>query len=204
MAGASLVMTSLSSRDGIHFISDQGHRYTAPAEDYGAIGVFDCLRDRSGGVVMLYIGDMHGAGAGVRRAYSADGGWTFTFDRTNVLGDLGLPHGERFVDQKSIRLPDGRIRLFTMRQGVEPPLPGQRKVGEIFSFISEDDGVTFSLEPGPCLTPGDFPFDVWSLNDPWVVCLPDGRHRMYVTALVGDPAQGTKPVIASASTSKAN
>lgn len=42
------------------------------------------------------------------------------------------------------------------------------------------------------------------LNDPWVVCLPDGRHRMYVTALVGDPAQGTKPVIASASTSKAN
>jgi len=50
------------------------------------------------------------------------------------------------------------------------------------------------MDPVVSLTPEDFlPFGlyVWSLNDPWVVELPDGRYRMYVAAVLSDDAEGT-------------
>jgi len=196
-------MRSESSSDGIHFTPDPGVRYTAPVEDV-EIGVYDHFVDSAGGVVLLYIGDKGGPTASVRRAYSepSDNGWTFTFDRANVFGDYGLGEGNNYVDPKSIRLPDGRIRVITMQQGTRPPQPGSHKAGALYSFISEDDGQTFTLEPGFRLRAEDFTaFDVWSLNDPWMVRLPDGRYRIYVHGIYDDGSGNIRPAIVSATTS---
>lgn len=129
---------SESSSDGVHFYRDEGLRYQPQPADERQIGVYDHFIDAQGGIVLLYIGDMYGAN-NVRRAYSTpgDNGWTFRFDRTNVLGDENLGGGPNsYVDQKSILLPNGRRRLFVMKQG------------SIYSFLSDDDGQTFQLEPG--------------------------------------------------------
>lgn len=72
-------------------------------------------------------------------------------------------------------MPTGRLRLFTMRKTV------------IYSFISNDDGLTFSFEPGARLQFTDYKeATLTSLNDPVVVHLPDGRYRMYVASLRSD------------------
>src|SRR5262249_25971716 len=151
-------------------------RYSPQPGDRGMIGVYDHFVDSAGGVVLLYIGDMFGRN-NIRRAYSppGDNGLNFRFERGNLLGDDDAGGGgNSYVDQKSIRLADGRVRLFTMKQG------------SIYSFISDDEGKTFRLEPGIRLQPASFPdVPVKSLHDPWVVRLPDGRYRMYVCASVG-------------------
>jgi hypothetical protein len=182
-------MRSASSTDGAHFISDPGVRYRPQPMDNGTIGVYDHFSDSTGSVVLLYIGDMRGVN-NVRRATSTDNGWTFIFDRGNVLGDADAGGGPNsYVDQKSIRLPDGRRRLFTMKQGT------------IYSFISKDDGKTFALEPGIRLAPSDFTeLKIITLHDPWVVRLKDGRYRMYVAAAVDAGPNVRKFVIVSATT----
>ena len=61
---------------------------------------------------------------------------TFSFEQADVLGDAEFGGGpQSFVDHKVVRLSNGRLRLFTMRQGV------------IYSFLSSDDGKTFRQEP---------------------------------------------------------
>jgi hypothetical protein len=170
-------MRSESSSNGINFIQDDGIRYKLQPEDKGTVGITDFFIDSKGGIVLLYIGDMMGLN-NIRRAYSpsGDNGENFIFDRDNVLGDAKDGGGPRsHVDQKSIILSDGRVRLFTMKGGL------------LFSFISEDDGKTFTLEPGIRLMPNDFKeFKVYSLHDPWVIQLPGGRYRMYVAAKITD------------------
>ncbi len=107
--------------------------------------------------MLLYVGDMQGLN-NLRRAYSppGDNGWNFQFDRGNILGDAGAGGGPNsYVDPKSLRLPDGRIRLFVMRQGA------------LYSFISEDEGRTFQREEGVRLSPADFrEFEVLSCTTP--------------------------------------
>jgi len=165
-------MKSESSTDGVTYWLDAGVRYQAQPGDHGTIGVYDVYVDPAGGVVLLYVGDMYGVN-NVRRAYSppGDNGWTFAFEDDNVLGDAGAGGTvHSFVDQKSILLPDGRRRLFVMKQGT------------LYSFISAD-GKTYAPEPGTRLAPRDFTgFTVITLHDPVVVRLPDGRYRMYVAA----------------------
>ncbi|HHN93128.1 MAG TPA: hypothetical protein ENK17_00005 [Anaerolineae bacterium] len=195
-----MVFRSESSVDGLAFTRDQGVRYRPPAADNGSIGVYDTFVDGDGGTVILYIGDMGGPTASVRRAYSppGDNGWSFHFEG-DVLGRYGAGRGNNHVDPKSLPLPDGRRRLFTMYQGPQPPLPGVRAVGRIASFVTADGGRTFQLEDGWRLQPEDFPdLRVWSLNDPWVVRLPDGRYRMYVAALITAEDGTPEPVILSA------
>jgi hypothetical protein len=169
---------SESSSDGVRFTRDPGVRYNPRPEDL-PVGVYDHFVDSSGGVVLLYIGDMQGVN-NVRRASSApgDNGWTFDFEDGDPLRDAGLGGGPNsYVDQKSIRLPDGRRRLFVMKRG------------SIYSFMSEDEGVTFTLEPGPILRPEDFrEMKIRSLHDPWPVLLPDGRVRIYLHGSVDDPS----------------
>jgi hypothetical protein len=166
---------SLFSPDGITFTPESGVRYTLQPADKGTLGVYDAFSDRQGGVVLLYLGDLPGLN-NVRRAYSRDNGLSFTFDRGNVLGDDTAGGGANsFVDEKSIRLPDGRIRLFTMRQNT------------IYSFVSNDDGYSFVRDPGIRLERASFKeATLTSLNDPVVVRLPDGRFRMYVASLRSD------------------
>lgn len=180
-------MTSRSAQDCITFTSDTGTRYDLQPDDNGSLGVYDFFNDNVGGVVMLYIGDLYGVN-NVRRAYSTDNGWTFTFTNSNVLSDAELGGGSKsYVDEKTIRLSDGRVRLIAMRQGT------------IYSFISTDDGKTFSQEAGTRMTPSDFTeFELSSFNDPQIIQLPDGRYRIYATAYFADRER--LPVIVSATT----
>ena len=145
-----------------------------------------------------------GGSDNVRRAVSRDGGWSFTFDSDNVLKDKDLEAKKKFVDPKAFLLPDGTWRLLNMRRGENgtSPQPGVVAVGEVVTFISRN-GMDFFREPGVRLKPSDFTeFPVWSLNDPVMVRLPDGRYRIYVAALVDDTSPGapssTKWVIVSA------
>lgn len=168
-------ISSLFSSDGISFTPESGVRYSLHPADKGTLGVYDAFSDRQGGVVFLYLGDLPGLN-NVRRAYSRDNGLTFTFDRGNILGDDTAGGGANsFVDEKSIRLPDGRIRLFTMRQNT------------IYSFVSNDDGYSFARDPGTRLERANFKeATLTSLNDPVVIRLPDGRFRMYLASLRSD------------------
>lgn len=170
-------MTSESSTDGVHFTPDAGVRYTPTERDNGTLGVYDFHVTSSGMVIMVYLGDLMGQN-NLRRAVSTDNGWTFTFDRGDVLGDGALGGGPNsFVDPKLITLPDGRVRLLTM------------KMGAVYSFIADDNLETFTQEPGVRLAPGDFTeFKVQALFDPVIVRLLDGRYRIYATAgLADDP-----------------
>lgn len=163
-------MTSRSSEDCVTFTEDEGYRYVLQPEDNGEMGVWDLFVDSEGGVVLLYLGDMHGLN-NVRRAYSTDGGWTFAFTNGNVFGDDDAGGGARsFVDDKVLPLPDGTFRAITMRGG------------SVHTFLSTDDGKTFVYE-GEALSPDDFAdADYVGLFDPQLVLLPDGRQRIYVTA----------------------
>jgi len=186
-------ITSESSPDGVHFVLDPGVRYRPHPSDNGTIGVFDHFVDTRGGVVLLYIGDMQGLN-NVRRAYSlpGDNGLNFVFERGDVLGDSGYGGGPNsFVDQKSVLLPDGRRRLFVMRQGT------------IYSFISEDDGRTFIKEPGIRLRPSDFPgLGFVTLHDPWAIVLPDGRTRIYLHGMIRSPGGKMSSAIVSATSER--
>jgi hypothetical protein len=182
-------VTSMSSTDGAHFTDDEGVRYTLQVDDKGTMGVFDVFTTPAGNVVMLYLGDLNGLN-NLRRAVSTDGGWTFIFDRGDVLGDASLGGGANsFVDPYSILLPSGRRRLFTMKQGA------------IYSFISDEPFSNFILEPGVRLSPEDFTeFEVTGLFDPKVILLPDGRYRMYVTATIQAADGSQRQAIVSATT----
>jgi hypothetical protein len=178
--------TSETSSDRIHYTSDVGTRYALQPQDNGTMGIYDIFSDSAGGIVLLYIGDMYGMN-NVRRAYSSDGGWTFAYTDGNVLGDDGAGGGPNsYVDQHCIRLPDGRRRLTCMRRT------------DIYSFLSTDDGKSFSADAGARILKSDFTeLTVQSLNDPTMVLLPDGRYRIYVAALISKGA-GTKWAILSA------
>jgi hypothetical protein len=71
----------------------------------------------------------------------------------------------------------------------------------VYSFISEDEGRTFRLEPGARLAPAAFAgLNLRSLHDPWVVRLPDGRYRMYVAGAVDSGPGALRFVVVSATT----
>lgn len=186
-------MTSKSSKDCVTFTPDSGTRYELQSEDKGTMGVYELFVDSTGGIVLLYIGDMYGAN-NVSRAYSTDNGWTFTFTNDNVFGDENLDEPGTYVDEKVIALPDGRFRAITMRHG------------KVYTFISEDDGKTFTQEPGVVLDPADFTdLELRTFNDPQIIQLPDGRFRIYVTAYPSRASSTSEvplPYIVSATTAR--
>ncbi len=194
---------SLSSTDGSTWTADEGVRYSLTSSDNGSMGIYDAFPDSAGGVTLLYLGDLYGLN-NVRRAYSTDGGETFTFTNGNVLGDDGAGGGGRsYVDQHSYPLPDGRRRMTCMKQGALPPQPGARTVGEIHSFVSSDEGKTWTYEAKLFDANSFGEFTVWSLNDPTMIRLGDGRYRIYVAALISDGAGGYKWVLLSATSERA-
>lgn len=170
-------LKSQSSRDGVTYTDDAGCRYTLQADDNGTMGVYDFFNDDSGGVTLLYLGDMKGKN-NVRRAYSTDNGETFTYQNGNVLGDDDAGGGAKsYVDQKTIRLADGTLFLVAMKEG------------RVYGFTSDDDGVSFA-PMGLLLEADNFAIDdSVGLYDPQIVALPDGRYRIYVTLSVGNPGQ---------------
>jgi len=186
------VFESQVSTDGIHFVPEDGVRYDPPNSDN--IGVYTTFATATGRIGLMYIGDKGTTDGNVRLAYSDDNGETFQLADENPLGDAGTHDaGMNQRDPYAIVLDDGTIRVFTMVQGgSQAPLPGQRSVGYIYSFTSTDHGETFVQDEGIRLQPDDFDeFYVWSLNDPSVIELPDGRFRMYVAAKISESADGS-------------
>lgn len=165
-------LKSKSSKDGAHYIDDPGYRYQLHESDLGTAGIHEFFVDNLGGVVLLYIGDLLGLN-NIRRAYSKDNGWTFNFEKGNILGDANDGKPGTFIDHKIVTFGDGKKRLYAVRQG------------SIYSFISSDDGKTFAQEPGVRLSPSDFTeFDIAGFSDPVFIKLLDGRWRVYATAFL--------------------
>lgn len=171
-------MTSYSSTDGNNFTPDSDVRYTPHASDNNSIGVYDHYVASDGSLIMIYVGDLYGKN-NLRMARSSDNGLTFTFLKGNVLGDYDAGGGgSTFIDNKTISLPDGRRRMFAMR------------AFELFSFISPD-GVNWTREPGVRVSCRDFTdagLNLYSLNDPVPVYMPDGTYRVYVAAATSSAA----------------
>ena len=153
----------------------------------------------------MYIGDKGTTTGNVRLAYSDDNGQSFQHYDANPLGDAGThDEGLNQRDPTAVVSDDGRIRIITMVQGgPQAPHPGVRSVTSIHGFTRNDNGLTFTADPGRRLEPSDFTeFDVWSLNDPSIIQLPDGSHRMYVAGLISElpDASDARWVILSATT----
>ncbi len=88
------------------------------------------------------------------------------------------------MDPKGLLLPDGRLRVITMNQH-GPPYPPAARSGTLYTFTSSDNGKTWVQDDGYRLRYDSFTeFDVYSLNDPKLVRLPDGRYRIYVAAMI--------------------
>ena len=179
-------LKSKSSTDGVIFTTDDGCRYTLQENDNGKMGVYDLFNTSTGDVVLLYIGDMMGLN-NVRRATSTDGGWTFTFDRGDVLGDESAGGGSQsYVDEKTVFLGEKQFYLVAM------------KSGSIYGFLSTDDVATFTNE-GAILVPSDYGLSNGSLHDPQIIALPDGRYRIFVTLFDRDTGSSS---IVSATTAQ--
>ncbi|MFP8875057.1 MAG: hypothetical protein VCB42_11175 [Myxococcota bacterium] len=193
---------SSASEDGITYAPDDGTvHYDLQPEDESWVGVYTAFTNTLDEVVLIYLGAQPGT---ARRAISSDGGNTFLFDQANLLGDEDYKDCKWIHwDPRALLLDDGRVRLFTMVQGPQPAHPGNRAVGAVYSFISDNGSGEFTLEEGARLQPSDFSdLFLWSLHDPWVIELPDGRFRMYVAAKATDDAEGNnlRSVIVSATT----
>jgi hypothetical protein len=174
----------------LNFVPDPGIRVDKATNAWASVAV-----QPDGRLVFTYIGDMGPDGYNnVRMAISTDNGKTFDWEEANILDDAQLVdaggHSScSYVDPKPTVLEDGAIWYFVMTQACEPPAPSLgRATGYIHSFYSSD-GVHFTKDEGIRLQPSDFDWEtfgfvVYSLNDPTVVRLVDGRFRMFVTATV--------------------
>lgn len=193
-----------STDGGKTYIDDDGLRYQLREEDKESIGYYDTFHNNQGQILLLYIGAFGFAEENIRLAISEDNGETFQFKDANPLNDSGLSQqGFDHRDPRVTLLADGRLRVFSMVQGsTGAPIPGTKATGLIYSHTSTDGGYTWTKDEGIRLSKDDFSYDVWSLNDPHVVRLADGRYRMYVTALIADDSgnstTGYKEVIISA------
>jgi hypothetical protein len=199
-------MESEITYDGDEYEKEEEYRYELQ-EDDGQIGYYDLFVNNHGEVILLYIANMVTDEEHTVLAVSTDNGVTFELVDENPLNDQGT--GSKGLNQRDPRftvLDDGTAKLFTMVQGPSPPIPGTRASGYIYSFTTED-GHDYELDPGIRLQTSDFTeFDVWSLNDPHTLLLPDGRFRIYVTGLIADESgnseTGYKEVILSATTAE--
>lgn len=178
-------VTSKTSEDGLTFADDDGLRYEGYESDNGTMGVNDFFLDSKGGVVMLYIGDMGGAD-NTRRAYSEDT-WNFEFEDENVLDDIDAGKHWVHVDPNTTPLSNGNRLLITMVRGENTvPAIGLQRVGLVYGTVLDEDGYPIS-QPQLLFDYSDYDeFNVWSLNDPVAIQMPDGRIRIYVAALVSE------------------
>ena len=199
------LLKSRSSIDGVTFTLDSGSRFAFPANDaITSANVYSTFFNNIlGEVYMIYLaGEIDNARS--IKSESGNNGWNFGSYTTDIFGDSVLGGGNQsYWDPNSIVLPDNRIRIFTMNQHGHPVPPAVPK-GTIYSFTSNDHGVTFIQDPDYRLRFDDYDeFEVISLNDPKVILLPDGRYRMYVASMIrtGQGNNDIKWSIISATTS---
>ena len=198
-------LRSQSSIDGSEFTMDAGYRYVFPPNDAitNSHVYATYFNNALGEVYMVYLaGEIDNARS--IHSEAGDNGWVFGSYTTDIFGDSILGGGNQsYWDPYAIVLPDDRIRIFTMNQHGHPVPPAEPK-GTIYSFTSEDNGATFTKDPGYRVRFDDYTeFEVLSLNDPKVILLPDGRYRMYMASMIrtGSGADDIKWAIVSAATS---
>lgn len=194
--------SSTSYNNGETYEKDEGYRYTFPDNSEQSIGYYDVFNNGQGQIILMYIGNFMTSEESVHLAISEDNGENFVFISDNVLEDKGLnDQGLNYRDPRITMLNDGTLKVYTMVPGkAGPPIPGKESRGYIYSHTSKDGGYTWTLDEGIRLQVSDFPYDVWSLNDPHVVQLENGQLRMYVTARIEDQGSetGYKEVLISA------
>ena len=174
-------------------VSDDGRTFTVlkdtlfifPDNDSinDALGYHTKFYDKTGGICLVYLA---GGVDNARFIHTSPGDPNYIFGdyRTNIFHDSTLGRGYTYVDPYGILLPDGRLRVITMNQHGPPAPPAARK-GTIYTFTSYDNGETWQQDPDYRLRYDSFTeFEVYSLNDPKLVRLPDGRFRIYVAALI--------------------
>lgn len=83
--------------------------------------------------------------------------------------------------------PDGRLGMMlrAVPQRGAPPVD----TGVIWAGWS-DDGVTFTMEDQPAITPGPAALDVGGVEDPTVLRMADGDYVVYYTGVAADMAHG--------------
>ena len=105
------------------------------------------------------------AGAGIGSAISSDG-ISFEYEGIRISGPEAMNQGANLGPLRVHRLPDGRMRLFV----------GSSQTG-VQSFISNDEGESFSIEPGERITQSDA--DMLAIQKLSIIPMPDGRWRGY-------------------------
>lgn len=198
-------VSETSTDGGKIYTEDDGVRYVLPQE--GWIGVWTEFVDADGGVVIIFNRNLKdttmngGEAISVSRLYAEDG-LNFTMTDEEVM----VPDDEKmlvlgFRDPNAVVLPDGSVRLVVMYQ--MPPWPPAGHTGTIYTFISEDSGRTFTFESTVAAYSDFEEFEVWSLNDPKILLLDDGRSRVYFAAMMEDQTTDDfKWVLVSATTTE--
>jgi len=185
IGGGAMDFGSWTSTDGVTFVQDLDDkgapivRYQLQPEDKGKMGTFDVFVNSDKHVVLLYVADNQAGGKNnIRRAISTDGGDSFAFDRGNVLDDDKVGGGGgTYVDQDTLVLPDGRVYLIAMKGGTIHHFIGDDK-GDVFVELSESALFTGAMfEPINGTT-------AFSLHDPQIVMLTDGRLRIYMACQI--------------------
>ncbi len=105
------------------------------------------------------------AGSGIGSAISNDG-VTFAYEGIRISGRDAREQGAPLGPSRIFRLPDGRVRLYV----------GSSESG-VSSFISSDDGVTFTLETGERITQAQAQMD--AIQKLSIVALAGGVYRGY-------------------------
>jgi hypothetical protein len=177
---------SFVSEDGVSFVKDDGLRYEIDSEgerDPKYFGVSTYFVDSEEGVVLLYNVTNDEGDIMVSRAYASPetDGMEFELTDENILG--GSLETDGYADPNSLVRANGDIWLIIMHQeeGAAPPL---EKRGDIYAYVSKDDGKTFDLE-GLLMSYRDFvEMEVFSLNDPKIVEFPGNQLMVIVAAMV--------------------
>ncbi len=125
------------------------------------------------------------AGAGIGSAISTDG-ITFAYEGIRISAPASMNQGVNLGPLRIYRLPDSRIRLFV----------GSSQTG-IQSFISDDEGQTFAVEPGERITQAEA--EMKAIQKLSIIPLDNGKWQGYFGpapqhgAPDGGPSQGGPP-----------
>jgi hypothetical protein len=179
---------SYISDDGLNFEQEEGLRYeidTGGERDPAFFGVSTYFLDSEGGVVLLYNATDENGNVLVNRAYAPPEteGMEFELTDEDILG--GTLEGEGYADPNAVVRENGDVWLVVLHHPVDRPAPPLVKRGDIFAYVSRDDGESFELE-GQIMSYSDFEeFEVWSLNDPKITEF-KGQLTVVVAAMVAD------------------
>ena len=122
------------------------------------------------------------AGDGIASAISDDG-LTFAYETIRISGPAAQEQGIQLGPSRIFRLPDGRVRLYV----------GSSESG-VSSFISSDEGKTFTAEAGERITRTQASMD--AIQKLSIVSLSNGTYRGYFGPA---PQHGSATVVTATS-----